>query len=119
METKWIEHKGKQILFVDYRGAKDDNDMLTMLYQEVEIEKKANFKVPVLSNFTGIFPQAKYLSEVKRLGKEIRNDKTTKTALLGIDGLKSLLVQGYIAFTGDKSLKTFDNEEVAKDWLIQ
>jgi hypothetical protein len=49
MEVKWIEHKGKNILYVDYREAKDDNDLISLLKQEVEIEKKSGENRKILT----------------------------------------------------------------------
>jgi hypothetical protein len=118
MEVKWIEQKGKKILLVDYRGAKNVDDMISILKQETEIERISTDKVSVLANFEKAYYYPKYMEELKKLGKEVRNEKTYKTALIGIVGAKKIFMQAYITFTGDKNLKTFDNEEEAKDWLL-
>jgi hypothetical protein len=44
--------------------------------------------------------------------------KVAKTALLGIAGVKGVLVQGYAFFTGEKNLKTFSTEQDAMEWLV-
>ena len=118
MQVKWIEYKGKKILSVDYRGANSLEDMVNVLHQEVNIEKTLKEKTVVLANFEGTHGSGEYMSELKKLGKEVRNEKTSKTALLGITGVKKVLLSAYIAFTGDKNLRPFDNEEDALAWLI-
>jgi len=92
--------------------------MMAVLNEEVGIEKKAIAKVAVLANYSGVHAGSRYMDAVKKAGKEVRNEKTAKTALLGIDGLKKVLLSGYIAFTGAKDIKAFENESEAKDWLI-
>jgi hypothetical protein len=119
MEIKWIEHKGRKILYDDFRGAKNENELMELLYQAIEIEKKSAEKFLLLINVENTYMTQKYMDEVKRSGKEYRNEKALKTALVGITGLKKILYQGYIAFTGNTKTKPFDNEEAAKDWLVQ
>jgi hypothetical protein len=118
MEVKFIEHKNKRILYVDYRGAKNENDMLDTLKKDVEIEKTLKDKTLLLANFENAPITQKYMDEVKRSGVEIRSKIMSKTALIGITGIKNIFVQGYIRFTGQKDMKMFNSEDDAKEWLV-
>ena len=37
MEVKWIEYNGKKVLFSNYEGCKTSEEMINILYKEVEI----------------------------------------------------------------------------------
>jgi len=118
MEVRMIEFKGKKILYVDYRGAVNEDDMLANLKKEIEIERTLKEKTLLLSNFQDTYVSPNYMNEVNKTGKEIRTKIISKTALVGIQGVKSILLRSYITFTGQKDMKTFDTEELAKEWLI-
>jgi len=118
MEVKMIDVKGKKVLYVDYRGASNEDDMLANLKKEIEIERTLTEKTLLLSNFQDTYVSPNYMNEVNKTGKEIRSKIISKTALVGIQGVKSILLRSYITFTGQKEMKTFDTEELAKDWLI-
>ncbi|MBN2416249.1 hypothetical protein JXO52_10430 [bacterium] len=117
--TSWLEHRGKKILFVDYRGQKTPEGMIQVLEEEISIEIASPTKVLVLANFEGTSGSVDYMTRLKKAGKEIRNEKVQKTALLGITGLKIILLDGYIRFTGDKHIRPFDTEASALNWLVE
>ena len=56
MKVEWIEYKGKQILYVEYSGAKNDSELISILHQEIEIEKQMNEKILCLVNVSKISP---------------------------------------------------------------
>ena len=117
MEVKWIECKGKSILYIDYRGVVEHSDSISLLRTAVEIEKNSNGNLLILQNFEKTFANDEYMAEVKKLGKDVK-DKVSKNALVGITGVKKILLSTYIAISGEKSIKTFNTEEEAKEWLI-
>lgn len=117
MNTTWTEHGGKKILVVDYRGCKSDKEMIAVLDQEVLIERGLTEKVLVLADFTNVHAGPDYMDAVKKAGKEVRNQKTARTALVGIHGVQKILVNAYISFTGDKNMASFPDQESAKSWL--
>jgi hypothetical protein len=117
--TSWIEHQDKRILFVDYRGQETPEAMIHVLEEEISVDAASPTKVLVLANFEGTSGSVEYMARVKKAGKEIRNQKVQKTALLGITGLKVVLLDGYIRFTGDEHIRAFDTEAEALDWLVE
>lgn len=118
MGVSWIEYRGKAILFSDYRGCHSTQEMLQVLYDEIEILKKQEDKVLVMANYGDCSPTGEYFHVVKKFGKETLKKKTFKTATLGITGVKRLLFNTYIHFTGDYNVRLFDNEERALEWLV-
>jgi hypothetical protein len=117
MKVEWIEHHGKPILYVKYSGAKNDDELIAVLHQEVEIERKMTDKILCLVTVADTHATQRYMDELKRLGKEVRNEKVLKTATLGVTGVKKLLFTAYVTFTGEVN-KLFNDEKEAKDWLV-
>jgi hypothetical protein len=117
MNPKWINHQGKRILYVDYSGCKNTDDMISMLQKAIVEESKMKNGL-TLANFEGCCAiTTEYMNEAKKLGKEIRNEKVAKTALLGITGIRKVLLQGYQMFTGNKRTVAFSSEKEALNWL--
>lgn len=73
-------------------------------------------KVLSLSDFTGAALGPEFMSRAKALGKEVFEPAAERQALLGIDGLKKMLVNAYVKFTGSK-MRAFDNEADALEYL--
>ncbi len=118
MEVKWIEHQERKIVYVDFRGARNGEDLLTVLYQFADLLKRSPGKVLSLLNFENVYPTTGFMSEAKKLGKEIGLEKMGKSAYIGVTGLKNVLFQAYLRFTGQGETELFDTEEKAKDWLV-
>ena len=117
MSLGWKMYKGKQILYVDYGGLNTE-EMIILLKESCDELNKSRGGVPLLANFENTTIESKYMNEVNRMGKEIITVKAAKTALLGISGVKGVLVQGYTFFTGEKNLKSFSTEQDAMEWLV-
>jgi hypothetical protein len=118
MGVSWIEYKSTRILFVDYRGAKTPEEMIKILDEQERYEIK-DPRLRILTNFEGTYGNNAYMDKVKAYGKRLRGNSSVRQAVLGITGIKKILFEGYILFTGDKSTKTFATEDEAKEWLIK
>lgn len=117
MSVKWVEHKGKRILYVDFRGLEEDQ-MIAQL--DVLAKEIANSRgeLRVLNNFEGARPTTKFMSRAKQTGKERVGTKVAKSAAVGITGVKEVLLVGYNKFTG-RNLMSFKTEKEAMDWLAK
>jgi hypothetical protein len=119
MAIKWIEHHGQQILYIDYRDCKSEQEMILLLEEQAKWAKGSPKAVLILSNVTNTTITSEFMNRSKQYGKEIFITKTKKSAVVGIIGMKSILMQGYQMFTGAKNARPFQNESEALDWLIQ
>ena len=72
-------------------------------------------KVLVLANVEGAAIST--LETIKRGGKGRIAPKVAKSALLGVTGLKDILLRAYNTFTGS-SARSFSIEAEALDWLV-
>ena len=114
MSATWIEHKGKQILYVDFRNLRDEKVEETV-EEEVRMINNSPIKVLVLANVAGATIAS--LEKLKRVGKADIHPKIAKSALIGVTGLKEILLRGYNTFTGSSS-QAFPSEDAALDWLV-
>lgn len=118
MEVKWIEHDGRKIVSVNFRGAKDGSEMINLLHQFAEILQRSPGRILSLLNFENAYVSPAFMNEAKKLGKEIGLEKMGKSAFVGVTGLKKILFQAYVSFTGQADVRTFDTDQEAKDWLM-
>jgi len=117
MSVKYIQYKGKKILYVDYSNMTGDQAIAT-LYEEAEIVKTWTQKGLVLNDFRNSKATTDFMSHAKKLGKEVFAGMTHKTAAIGLTGIQMVLLQAYNAFSTDK-LVPFATEEEAKEWLAE
>ncbi len=121
MSVQWKEHQGKTYLSIDYRGCSTQQDMIDTFEQQVtemRAVSAAGGRTLVLSNFEGTKVGSELLDRIKQAGKERGQQSLGKNAILGISGLKNILLKGFIAYTGLHNVKPFDDEAAALDWLV-
>lgn len=116
MGVTQVQHKGKTIVYIDYRGLKKTEEQIQVLIDLDDVIKTLKPPIITISNFEGISVGNDFMNKVKEWGKA-HQDITGRQAVLGVTGLKSILFQGYLTFTGDKNMKAFDKESEALDWL--
>ncbi|MEM9337872.1 MAG: hypothetical protein AAGA66_04035 [Bacteroidota bacterium] len=118
MAITTIDHNGKQIVFVDYTQCKTKEATIEKLREAAEYIRKESHPVLVLSDFTGTFATKEFMSEANRLNKEILDRKTRKGAVLGITGVKKILLDGYNLLSRQSKLVPFLDKQEALDYLV-
>jgi hypothetical protein len=115
--VKFIEHRGKQILFVDYVNC-DATTLKELIIEGHRVLAKMPPKSALtLNDVTGTY----FDQESVRLLKEtvVANDPYVKRgAVIGISGLQSLIYSAVQAFSRRK-IPTFSTKEEALDWLVK
>tara|TARA_Y100001949_G_C15783468_1_gene241691 strand:+ start:57 stop:416 length:360 start_codon:yes stop_codon:yes gene_type:complete len=117
MPVSTINYKNKRIVFIDYTDCKTKEEMIATLREAAELFKASPEKVLSLSDFTDAFGSKEFMDESKRLSVEVLRAKTEKAALLGITGIKKVLLKGFNAFSTNK-LVPFDTKEEALEYLV-
>jgi hypothetical protein len=117
MEVKWIDHKGKKILLIDYHGAKDTEEMISVAKQGIEIERTLTEKILTLADYTDSCVSQEYMDFMKQY-TDFFEKINLKSALTGVTGVRKILAKSFLLFTRSKILKVFDTIEEAKDWLV-
>lgn len=118
MSLSYIYHKGKKILFIDYSNCKRIEDMLSVLDEVKKEFKKTSDNFLTLNNFNNAFGSKEFMAKANKYAKEIFDKRTTKSAVLGITGIKKILLNGYNNFVKNKQVP-FDTKEKALDYLAQ
>jgi len=114
-----IQYNRKEILFIDYKGTKSDDEMIDILKQAQEIIIRDNKEYYQLINVQGAYVTPKYLQEAKRIAKETPK-LAKKRAIVGIDSPgRKILLTAYNLVIGKDALKPFDDLERAKAWLVK
>ena len=114
----FISHNGKSILYVDYSQCKDKWEMIALVEATVPHYKNAPGKILSLSDYNNVTGSPEYMNVVKQLGKELFDAKTERGAVLGITGLKKVLLQGYNLVSKQK-IMAFDTKDQALKYLTE
>lgn len=119
---KWISHKGKEILFLDYSSLKSDKVIELLLeiekFYDSEIIQKEKKNILILSDITDARIFGESLAESKRVIKKFRQ-YSKKSAMVGLSAAKTILLSGINLFAGEnKASKQFSSIEQAKDYLV-
>lgn len=110
---KWIDHKGKKILFNNYQGLKGDEYTQTIKESEKESLNSGMKTVYVLNDVTDSFMNDDSTAAAKQW-VNVCKDKgiTLVISLVGISGLKRIVAQAV-----KRDMHFAKSLEDAKDWL--
>ena len=117
MPVKYIQYKGKRILFVDFSNQLGDQAIAT-LDEEAKAMETWTEKGLILNDFHNSKASSAFMAHAKKLGKEVFVRTVYKSAAIGLTGIQMILLQAYNNFTKDK-IVPFNTEEEAKEWLIK
>lgn len=116
MRVKWMEYKEKIILFVDCSGIKDQEVLIGVVEEASIFLEKSLGKVLMLSDMTDAVSGPDFMEKIKGLTVTYY-DKFDKTAVIGIVGLKVLLLRGSNMFMKKPTIP-FGTKEEALDYLV-
>ena len=117
MNISYINHKNKRIIYVDYRGCKCEDDLLLVINKLKEHYERTTENHILLNDFTGAFGTRNFMKHANKLGTEIFDARTTKTAALGIEGLRLVLLTAYNKVVKNKIMH-FNSKEEALEYLV-
>ncbi len=114
--NSWVHHNGKKILMTRYSGLSEEQ-MLQALLEQFAIVRATPGTVVNFGDFTNSTVSSDFMNLAKTHGKELSH-KIEKTALIGITGIKKILLNGYNAFTKNPAYP-FATEREALDFLAK
>jgi hypothetical protein len=117
MPVSWVEHRGHDILYVDYRGLGPSECLDTLHDQVAAIEGSAE---PVRTLVDG--RGASFSGEFMRVAKAAapRNTvRTIKRAAVGAEGIKEMLLTFFNVAAAPVPLKAFGSVAEALDYLTE
>jgi hypothetical protein len=118
MSISYVNYKGRKIMYVDYTHCKNTEELLQVLDEVRREYEKTTETFVAVADMRGNFGSSEFMNKAKQLGKDILDARTTKTAILGVTGVKKILLNGYNAFVKNK-LVPFDTKEEAFEYLIK
>ncbi len=113
-----IIYKGKEIIYVDYRGATSTEEMIALVHEAKRIIIEDNKKYLLLSDLRGVRGSKEYIDELKKAAQGTPK-LAEKRAVIGIDSIaRKVLLKAYNLVLGSRVYRPFNSEEEAKDWLV-
>ncbi len=113
-----INYKGKPIIFADYKGCEDEDEMIQILYKMRNQVIAFGKEYYQLSDITGCYLTPKYMEELKKIAKTTPQT-AVKRATVGIESFsKKILLKMYNLLINKNGIQPFDNLQSAKDWLV-
>jgi hypothetical protein len=117
MSIEWLDYKGKKILYINYSKL-SSQDALAQIEKATQILVDTHSKENLtLSDLRGALVTQEFVDKSKEKGK-ISKDYTKKAAVLGIDGIRKILLKAVNTFSGNPR-EPFSAIEDAKEWLIK
>lgn len=117
MSHQYITHKSKEILFIDYSGCETKEEVFKILEESTGIIAQHAGGALVLVNFEGLSGSREIMQKVKEMSGKV-DHKVAKRAVLGVTGLKKILLQGFNRVAKTKAVP-FDTKDQALDFLIK
>ena len=112
MEAKIIEHRDKNLLYLNYKGAKTDEEKVNLLRKGIQMGESYR-DIGILVNIEGQGFSKEYMDEVKKCTQ----GDLGKMALVGANTVMRIFMNTIIAVTGRNNFKVFNREEGAMEWL--
>ena len=120
MGAEWFDYKGEKIMYSDYRNHKTEEELFQTLAMAEKLVRMTDHEVPMLFNYEGVSLTMGFMNRLKELGQEVaRSQRLNRQALIGINGMKNILLQSYLRATGETRIKLFSTEEEALNWLVE
>ena len=114
--TRFIEHKGKRILFMDFSGVTDIDEGLRYLQEAQDfVATQEKNSLRTLVDISGSRFDRRTTEGLRRLSAH-NKPYVFANATVGVSGLQRMLVTTISRLTGRK-LNIFDDLQQAKDWL--
>ena len=115
---KWIEHKGKQILYVDYSNFFDDKAVKVIEELNDFIKKLGKYELLMLVDVRNSYANEKFTIDALKNSAAMVKPYTKKAAAIGVTKTQEVALTVVNMFSG-LGVKPFDDAEKAKDWLVE
>jgi hypothetical protein len=118
MPASWIEHRGRQVLFFDYRDQRSDEALIATLEAGSAMMQPLRRPALLYNDFEGSVVGSAFMRRVKAVGR-MNARLIGRSALTGVSGLKIVFLNAYLRATGERSTRAFRTREEALDFLVE
>jgi hypothetical protein len=113
--TQVVLHKGKQIVFVDFKDC-NEKQSLQVIAEGVKLIRVLPPKSAlVLSDFTNAIPAPQLIQALREFVSG-NTPYVKASAAIGLNGISKVLFDATMRFTG-RNIPVFDDVQKAQDWL--
>ena len=116
MPVQIINHKNKEIILVDHKTLKGAEMIDCFKEASAEILKRKNTALS-LADFTGVEISKEFIEYLKSDEVKPITQCVKKEAIIGVSGIKKMVLNIYSALTGSGA-KVFNTQEEAMDFLV-
>jgi len=117
MSIEWIQHKGKRILYVKYSDLSTDEALAQIRKATQTLVDSHDRNNLTLSDVRDAHIDQDFVDLSKAQGK-ISKDYTKKAAIVGVEGVRKILLKAVNMVSGNPR-EPFSTIEEAKDWLVK
>ena len=118
MKSSWETHKGKRYFFARYTDLDIEGVKKEVPEVEEVVKREPLESVLLLIDTKGTVISPDALVYFKNTSKNSK-PYMKKVAIMGMTGVRQLIVDLIVKFAGIENLKAFDDAESARDWLVQ
>ena len=117
MKSRWITHKGVEILYGDFSGFQRDVAGLRAEVEaaDAEILRRPRGSVLAIADLSGTVTTGEVVDMFKASATTTK-DYIRKQAVVGVTGIQKILARA-VAFFSGQSMNLFDTVDQAKEWL--
>jgi hypothetical protein len=116
MRWKWMEHQGKRILYVDYRGMRP-NEILPLMKETNDAVAASPGKVLILGNVKSAVVTREVMDYLKRSASMVLRHRAEKIAVVGATGLMAVFFDSFVVALERDNARKFGTEDEALKWL--
>lgn len=122
MKSRWMEYKGKRILYIDLSGFRQDeqgfDQELNMTVETIgqEMYQYPIHSVPVLVDLRNTIMTQKVQAKITERITDTRK-YVSRTAVIGMTGIRKVFLD-FFARLAQTETAPFDTPEAGLDWLV-
>ncbi len=117
MGLEWITFRGKQILSCGYQEAKTEAEQVQLLEKQMKMIEQSPQPVLLLVDLRGM-SMTPGGAQFSKDHLSASNQKIKRIALVGVTGLKKVVVDGIGRAVSGSKQEAFDTIDEAKAWLV-
>ncbi|MGD1213962.1 MAG: hypothetical protein ABR861_03140 [Terriglobales bacterium] len=112
----FVEHKGKQILLLDFSHANANEMQLLLEYVRVTVAQHSRESLVTLADYTGSTVDHAVATRIKEV-LTLDRPFVKKTAWVGTESIPHAFMENFHNFS-QREIATFKTREEAMDWLV-
>ena len=120
MPAKWMDSKGKRILYVDFRKL-SSREILLQMKESDDMVVASPTKVLYLGNIEDAAVSREVMAQLRKYADKSIRKKFERLAVVGVTGVKKVFLDAFVTML-DKSgvqVKSFKTEDDALKWLVE